>query len=121
MIMRYLCRVWKFSILRKNITEFLLCRRAILPPADRKTGTSAQQSGQSAAAGTAVSEASAKETVFAHAGVAEADVLFYRSHIDTDHGSSRYEIEFTAGGYEYDYEVDCMSGEILKFEKDKIR
>ena len=38
MIMRYLCRVWKFSILRKNITEFLLCHRAILPPADRKTG-----------------------------------------------------------------------------------
>ena len=70
----------------------------------QENGTSAQQSGQSAAAGTA-----------------EADVLFYRSHIDTDHGSSRYEIEFTAGGYEYDYEVDCMSGEILKFEKDKIR
>lgn len=87
----------------------------------QENGTSAQQSDQSAAAGTAVSEASAKETVFAHAGVAEADVLFYRSHIDTDHGSSRYEIEFTAGGYEYDYEVDCMSGEILKFEKDKIR
>ena len=51
----------------------------------QENGTSAQQSGQSAA-GTAVSEASAKETVFAHAGVAEADVLFYRSHIDTDHG-----------------------------------
>ena len=52
---------------------------------------------------------------------AAAGLSLIHIYIDTDHGSSRYEIEFTAGGYEYDYEVDCMSGEILKFEKDKIR
>lgn len=80
----------------------------------------AQQSGQPAGSAAAVSEETARETVLAHAQVGEADLQFYRSNIDTDHGTSKYEIEFTAGGYEYDYEVDCTSGEILKFEKEKM-
>ena len=89
---------------------------------EQESGTASQQGSSSAAGGeTAVSEASAKEIALAHAKVAEADAAFYRSVIDTDRGISRYEIEFTANGYEYDYEVDCASGEILKFEKDKVR
>lgn len=83
------------------------------------SGTSVQQGGQTAAGAVAVSEAAAKETALAHAQVNESDLQFYRSYIDSEHGTSKYEIEFTAGGYDYDYEVDCTSGEILKFEKEK--
>ena len=30
-----------------------------------------------------------------------------------------YELEFRAGGYEYDYEIDALTGKILKSEKEK--
>ena len=83
-------------------------------------GDAVQQNGQTPGTDVTVSEAAAKEAVLSHAGLTESDLQFYRSQIDRDQGMSKYEIEFSAGGYEYDYEVDCTSGEILKFEKEKL-
>ena len=53
-----------------------------------------------------------------HAGVAEADIRDYKIERDTDDGIGVYEIEFKAGGYEYDYEVKAADGAILKNQKE---
>ncbi len=66
-----------------------------------------------------IGEARAKETAMSHAGVAEADIRDYKIERDTDDGVGVYEIEFKAGGYEYDYEIDAASGSILKFDREQ--
>ena len=50
--------------------------------------------------------------------MAEADASFYRVEQDRDDGRSVYEVEFTAGGTEYDYEIDSGTGEILSYDSD---
>lgn len=39
--------------------------------------------------------------------------------LDSDDGRKRYDIEIKGGTYEYDFEIDAFTGEILKFEKDR--
>ena len=34
-------------------------------------------------------------------------------------GNAVYELEFTAGGYEYDYDIDAKTGEVLKSQMEK--
>ena len=38
---------------------------------------------------------------------------------DRENGRTIYEVEFTADGYEYEYEIDASSGKILKKEKER--
>ncbi len=57
----------------------------------------------------------AKELVLAQLGLTEAD--FTQKEYDLDDGV--YELEFTAGGVEYEYDVDARTGKILKAEADR--
>lgn len=57
----------------------------------------------------------AKQTALTHAGVSEQDIRDYDCELD----DGVYEIEFQAGGYEYSYEVDAASGQVLKHEKER--
>ena len=59
-----------------------------------------------------VGEAEAKRIALADAGLNEADVTFLTVKLDTDNGRNEYDIEFYAGGKEYDYEIDAVSGAI---------
>ena len=38
--------------------------------------------------------------------------------LDEDDGRVVYEIEIRDGKYDYDFDIDAISGEVLKFEKD---
>ena len=60
----------------------------------------------------------AKEIALAHAGVALADVRFEEAEFDFDDGRAVYELDFRFGQYEFEYEIDALSGKILDFEKE---
>lgn len=64
-----------------------------------------------------IGEAQAKEIVLAHAGVQEADLESYRFELDTKNGEKVYELDFLAGGCDYEYQLTASGGEIIKFEK----
>lgn len=83
-----------------------------------------QSSGNAAPA--YIGEARAKEIAFGHAGLAADAVV--RCAVELDHhdghgghhgaGCCEYEIDFKSGGYEYEYTVDAVTGEILEFEQE---
>ena len=85
---------------------------------ERETLGTAQsgQSGQSG--GSYIGEDAAKSAAFRHAGVSAGDVSKLKCKLDQDHGVWLYEVEFEIGRTEYEYEIDAVSGEILKAEQD---
>lgn len=56
----------------------------------------------------------AKEIALAQADVSAADAVFEDKEFDFDDGITIYELEFTAGGNEYEYDVHAVTGKILK-------
>lgn len=55
----------------------------------------------------------AKEAAFAHALVKEENVRELDVEMDYEYKVMVYEVEFTAGEYEYDYTIDAKSGQVL--------
>ena len=47
------------------------------------------------------------------------DVKGASSEPDVENGKTVYEIEFNHGGYEYEYKIDAITGEILHTEKER--
>ena len=65
-----------------------------------------------------MSEDKAKETALKHARVSNGNLRYFNIKLDTEDGNKVYDIDFVSGEYEYDYEVNAITGEILKSEKD---
>ena len=61
----------------------------------------------------------AKAAALNHAGLQEADISGYSCELDNKNDIGVYEIEFYANRVEYEYEVDALSGSILKSEKER--
>ncbi len=62
----------------------------------------------------------AQEIALAQANVKAADAAFDDREFDLDDGTPIYELEFTAGGVEYEYDVDARTGKILKAEREAL-
>lgn len=75
-----------------------------------------QSQGTSPQATDFIGETSAKSAALSHAGVTEGDISSYRIELDYDDGRYVYEIEFNIGSMEYDYDIDAMTGTVLKYE-----
>ena len=60
----------------------------------------------------------AKSIALKHAGVAEADITDYEFGMDTEMGLMVYEIDFSAKGYEYEYDIDALTGDIIKSDRE---
>ncbi len=58
----------------------------------------------------------AKEIAIGHAGVTSPTGV--TAKLDFENGKYVYEVEFVEGIYEYEYEIDAISGNIVKTEKD---
>lgn len=78
----------------------------------------------SPAADTAVSEngiitrEAAESIAIKNAGLTVDQVTFMRSEKDVENGITIYEVKFKYGGYEYGYEINAASGEIIKADID---
>ena len=70
------------------------------------------------AAETEITAEQAQKIALEHAGVQADQVTRLRTDLDKDH-TRHYDVEFHWGGYEYDYEIDAATGEILSQEKDR--
>lgn len=94
--------------------------------ADGRTAPPQASAGNASGDAAYIGEARAREIAYAHAGVTAGNVLHCEVELDhhdghgVHHGAEccAYEIEFKCGGYEYDYEVDAVTGEILKSQQE---
>ena len=62
----------------------------------------------------------ATEIALKDAGLAESDVQFTKQQPDMDDGVSIYEVEFTSGELEYEYDIDAATGKILESSTDSV-
>ena len=60
----------------------------------------------------------AKEIALAHAGLTASQIREYEVNLDTDDGIVKYVIEFESGIYDYEYEIDAVTGAILSYDKE---
>ena len=68
-----------------------------------------------------IGEAKAKEIALDHAGVNEDDIRGYEFEMDYEHGTMVYEIEFDWNGREFEYDIDALTGEVIKYEGEPVK
>lgn len=66
-----------------------------------------------------ISSDRAIEVALKKAGLKKADVRELQVELDDDQKLVVYEVEFKAKGYEYSYEINAVSGKILRAEREK--
>ena len=66
-----------------------------------------------------ITMAKAREIALTHAGVKAEDAVWDDREFDFDDGKPIFELEFSAGGVEYEYDIDARTGKIIKFETDR--
>ncbi len=92
---------------------------------DQNNGASRNNStdGKNTASGTQqgnspyIGEERAQQIAFADAGITSAD--FVEVEFDYDDGIAEYSVEFRIGNLEYEYEIDAVTGAILKSEVER--
>lgn len=60
-----------------------------------------------------LTEEKAYSIVYAHAGVSEADAVDPHLHVIAENGVPMYNIHFSVGSVEYDYNLHANTGEII--------
>lgn len=65
-----------------------------------------------------LSEIKVKEIAADSAGFSGEQVTFTKFKLDVENGVTVYEVEFTANGVEYEFEIDAKTGSVLKSEID---
>lgn len=60
----------------------------------------------------------AQQIALAHAGFAAEEVTKLRTEQDRDRGIAHWDVEFTQGDWEYDYEIHMETGAILDWDKE---
>ena len=65
-----------------------------------------------------IGETNAKAIALAHAGLDSGSITAYECKLDREDGRMVYEIDFRCGGFEYEYEIDAVSGAVVKQDRD---
>ncbi|MDD6021623.1 MAG: PepSY domain-containing protein [Oscillospiraceae bacterium] len=66
-----------------------------------------------------IGEEKAKEIALSAAGIPAQDAKFIICEFDYENGTAVYDVEFYYGRTEYSYDIDAVTGEILKVEQDR--
>lgn len=65
-----------------------------------------------------LTKAQAEEIALRHAGFTADQVNWLRAEYEVDNGRPQYEVEFHQGIWEYSFEIDGETGEILSYDRD---
>ena len=87
-------------------------------PAPASSSASAPASSGAGAEPAEFGEEDALEAALAHARLSREEVERLTITPEYDNGVLTYDVDFSYGGYEYDYDIDPATGEIIKYEKD---
>lgn len=87
-------------------------------PANKETADS-KPAQTSAAQAEVISAAKAKEIALKHAGVDASKASVIKAEYDVDDGKKVYEVEFRVDRVEYEYEINAVTGAVIKHEKDR--
>jgi uncharacterized membrane protein YkoI len=69
--------------------------------------------------GGVLTQEEALASALTHAKLKKGDLDFVKKvEMDFEHGRRIYEIEFYKDGFEYEYDIDAVTGKVLKFKKD---
>jgi len=67
-----------------------------------------------------ISKSKAQSVALKAAGVSEASAQKLKAVLDYDDGRAHYDVGFYADDYEYDYEIDAISGKIIDFDRERM-
>lgn len=90
-----------------------------VPQSTPDTTVSGQNITEKPVDGSEITKDAAKRIALNHAGATEEKAQRFESSLDREDGRKVYEIEFDFGGFEYDYEIDAKTGEILHYSKEQ--
>lgn len=71
-----------------------------------------------AAASNYISADKAKSAAYNHANVKAANVKYSKAELDRDDMVVHYDVDFVAGKYEYEYEINAETGKVIAFDKE---
>lgn len=109
---------YDISALDKSVLKFSTERADNYNPSGSGSSSGSSSSGNGSSGNSAsVTEAEAQQAAFSHAGVSGATVV--KAEYDRD--DNKYEIEFIAGSYKYEYEISAADGRVLKSEKEAVK
>lgn len=60
----------------------------------------------------------AKAAALKKASLSSSQVRFKEAKLDFDGGTTHYDIEFTSGSCEYEFEIDAVTGDTVKYQKE---
>ncbi len=66
-----------------------------------------------------IGEQKAKQIALKHAGISESSTKELEAELDHENSTYIYDVSFKSSGYEYDYEVNALTGEIIRSEKER--
>ena len=92
-------------------------RKQVVTEQTAENGTSSSEAVTSEDAN-GISVEDAKTIALNHAGLSADEVAFVIAKFDNDIFVPHYDIEFTADGYEYDYEINAATGTIIDYDKE---
>ena len=113
-IMKYNTRYTFEGLVPLSINELNLLMESanILPESIESVGTASSKA--------YIDKDSASDIALSHAGISDISSVYkFETELDTEDGLMVYEIDFAFDGYEYEYEIDALTGNIIKNSKEK--
>ena len=93
----------------KRTRMFVLSLAALLALTLASCGTQQAQAGY-------IGPDAAKAIALDDAGLSEKEVSFTRAELENRNGTDYYEVDFTAAGQEYEYDIDALTGTVIQSE-----